>query len=188
MGYIYLAIQQCIHITNTALRAKLIGGFMKQATKDKYLEELSGKLRMVRDWLPQFPEEEGEILARWQKYKDVENDLLDGSDLDTIGIRNRINAANTSCDTLRRKLFKEDLIDGTGEVVTPVPEPEPTELGAYVMDTLAGIQGQLNELYGMIIDKHPIAATGMPAVDELRTRAGEIGSTMQKIARMAGVL
>lgn len=157
---------------------------MKADTRDKYLNELYGLDRQVRSWVDEFGDTQGEALLEfWSKIKEVQNELMDGVDISTVYAKNRITALNASVQTWKRKLCSSDseVVDTTEDVITP------TDMGRQVVNALSEVQTTLEELYGNIVGKHPLASS-VPAIGELKIRSAEIGSTMQKISKLAGVL
>jgi hypothetical protein len=160
---------------------------MKAETRDKYLNELYGLDRQVRSWVDEFGDTQGEALVEfWGKIKEVQNDLMDGVDIDTVYAKNRITALNTSVQTWKRRLYT-DSGENDAETVSAEPDTVPSDMGKQVIEALADIQATLEELYGSIVEKHPLASS-VPAIGELKIRSAEIGSTMQKISKLAGVL
>jgi hypothetical protein len=159
---------------------------MKAETRDKYLNGLYGLDRQVRSWVDEFGDTHGEALVEfWSKIKEVQNDLMDGVDVSTVYAKNRITALNASVQTWRRKL---EPLDYAGEDVDAAESTiTPTDMGKQVIDALSEVQATLEELYGSIVEKHPLASS-VPAIGELKIRSAEIGSTMQKISKLAGVL
>jgi hypothetical protein len=88
--------------------------------------------------------------------------------------------------TWKRRLYP-DGGENDAEAVSAEPDTVPSDMGKQVIEVLADIQATLEELYGSIVEKHPLASS-VPAIGELKIRSAEIGSTMQKISKLAGVL
>lgn len=165
------------------------GAGMKTETKNKYFERLSSVRRQCQEWMA-LPEWEEKASTLWERVRSVENGLIDGTNLNTVSVSNSIQALEVSVISLQ-KLINGDGEDSItqGEETPPIDTmPKPvSQLGDLVMEVLSNIQGEYNNLYAAVVEKHPLIAE-LPVVLELKMRAAETGATMQKFGRLMGNL
>jgi hypothetical protein len=159
---------------------------MKTETKNKYFERLSGLRRQCQEWM-MLSEWEDRASKLWERVRAVENEMIDGVNLNTLSVSNAIQSLENSADVLRRNIAGEIDIPAEGAPIEPMAAKPISQLGETVMEVLGNIQEEYNDLYAAIIEKHPLIAE-LPVVLELKMRAAEAGATMQKFGRLLGNL
>lgn len=158
---------------------------MLKVTRDKYLLRLTAVRLSVMRWINEVPGREEELTELYNKVRQIENDIIDGVETVTLDVSNRINVVEASAARIKRQIAGEPEV--TEDVPAAEPVPPVTEMGEYVLEELREVQARLLDLYGKIIEKHPIAAE-LPVVEEIRQHASAITLLMQRLNKVAGVL
>lgn len=163
------------------------GARMKTETKNKYFERLSSVRRQCQEWMA-LPEWEERASTLWERVRSVENGLIDGTNLNTLAVSNSIQALEVAVINLQKLVDGElAIVVEEGLATIDVTHKPVSQLGELVMESLSNIQGEYNNLYAAIVEKHPLIAE-LPVVLELKMRAAETGATMQKFGRLMGNL
>lgn len=159
---------------------------MKNETKVKYQEMLSGQRRLIMGWFEEYPEREEELQALFEKVRKIENDLIDGTFGSTILVSNRIQGTATSIERLRLILSGEDVEGDSGE--TPaVEEVVLSDMGVVVMEKLGSCQGILLDLYEQLMARNTLAIY-VAEIQEIKGKAMDIAELMRKLGKMGANL